>query len=79
MTFHRAFVFSFIRHSRRCLFIYNVDDLSKAVSNVELDTSPSILIPHYDEDSATLFLTGRVKPPLDQKLIMTSFWPNILT
>jgi hypothetical protein len=25
-----------------------------------MDVSPAILIPHYDEDSSTLFLTGRL-------------------
>lgn len=36
------------------------DDLSTPLATVGLDVSPAILIPFYDEDSSTLFLTGRV-------------------
>ncbi len=32
----------------------------KLVNNLVLDVSPAILIPFYDEDSNTLFLTGKV-------------------
>lgn len=30
------------------------------VHTVVLDVSPAVIIPHYDEDSRTLFLTGKV-------------------
>jgi len=30
------------------------------LNTVGLDVSPAILIPFYDEDSSTLFLTGKV-------------------
>ena len=43
----------------RQIAIYDVDDLSSALHKIDLNTSPSILIPHYDEDSSILFATGR--------------------
>lgn len=33
---------------------------SSVLYKIDLDTSPAILIPYYDDDSSTLFLTGRV-------------------
>ncbi len=44
----------------RQVFIYDTQDLSGPLHREDLNTSPAILIPHYDEDSSTLFLTGRV-------------------
>lgn len=38
-----------------------MDDLSNPLNTVGLDVSPAILMPYYDEDSSTLFLTGRVR------------------
>ena len=40
--------------------VYRTDDL-KLLNSVALDVSPAILIPFYEEDSNTLFLTGKVK------------------
>ncbi len=40
--------------------VYRTEDL-KLMHTETLDVSPAILIPHYDEDSNTLFLTGKVK------------------
>lgn len=39
--------------------LYRVSDL-ELVQNTVLDVSPAILIPHYDHDSSTLFLTSKV-------------------
>ena len=40
--------------------VYRTEDL-KLLNSLTLDVSPAILIPFYDEDSNTLFLTGKVK------------------
>ncbi len=39
--------------------VYRTEDLNMVHSET-LDVSPAILVPHYDEDSNTLFLTGKV-------------------
>ena len=39
--------------------LYRVSDL-ELIQNTVLDVSPAILIPHYDHDSSTLFLTSKV-------------------
>lgn len=51
----------FFRVSERQISIYKATDLSSAINTVGLDVSPAILIPFYDEDSSTLFLTGKVR------------------
>lgn len=38
-----------------------MDNLNTPLNTVGLDVSPAILMPYYDEDSSTLFLTGRVR------------------
>jgi len=48
------------RTSVRQIAVYDVADLSSILHKIDLSTSPSILIPHYDEDSSVLFATGRV-------------------
>uniref|UniRef100_A0A0K2SZ79 Coronin n=1 Tax=Lepeophtheirus salmonis TaxID=72036 RepID=A0A0K2SZ79_LEPSM len=48
----------FSRQSEQQVSVYKVDDLAQ-VNSVILAVSPSVLIPYYDEDSNTLFLTGR--------------------
>ncbi len=40
--------------------VYRTEDL-KMMHSETLDVSPAILIPYYDEDSNTLFLTGKVR------------------
>ena len=52
------------RMSVRQIAVYDASDLSSVLHKIDLNTSPSILIPHYDEDSAVLFVTGRVSPAL---------------
>lgn len=49
------------RVSERQISIYKATDLSAPINTVGLDVSPAILIPFYDEDSSTLFLTGKVR------------------
>jgi hypothetical protein len=48
------------RVSERQIQIFKADSLSVPLNTVGLDVSPAILIPFYDEDSSTLFLTGKV-------------------
>ena len=47
------------RTSERQVMVYQANDL-KEVHTVPLDVSPTILIPYYDQDSNTLFVTGKV-------------------
>lgn len=49
----------FDKVSERQLYILKVDQLNQAIGMVGLDVSPAILVPFYDEDSSTLFVTGR--------------------
>ena len=51
----------FCRMSTRGVYMYDVENLSEPVSYVDVDTTPSILIPYYDPDGRTLFLTGKVR------------------
>lgn len=52
-------VSGFDRQSFRTLSIYDASNPSKALYSEQLDVSPSILVPHYDEGTSTVFLTGR--------------------
>ncbi|KAI9099888.1 hypothetical protein DFS34DRAFT_648832 [Phlyctochytrium arcticum] len=49
----------FGRASQREIRVYDGQDLSKPLHNVAIDTSPSLLLPTYDEDTHLLYLTGR--------------------
>ena len=49
-----------VRSSVRQIAVYNPKDLSRQLAKVDIDTSPAILVPFYDEGSSTIFLTGRV-------------------
>lgn len=40
--------------------VYRTEDL-ELLNTVVLDVSPAIMIPHYDADSNTLFLSGKVR------------------
>ena len=51
-------VTGFSRQSERQVMIYQTRDLN-CVHTETLDVSPAILIPFYDEDSSTLFLSGK--------------------
>lgn len=50
----------FCRVSERQISIYTVKDLTAPLNTVGLDVAPAILMPFYDEDSSTLFVTGKV-------------------
>ncbi|XP_032582399.1 coronin-7 isoform X3 [Drosophila sechellia] len=49
----------FDKVSERQISVYNAQKLSAPLNTASLDVSPSILIPFYDEDSSTLFVTGK--------------------
>merc|ERR1719318_2059733 len=51
-------VTGFSRQSERQVMIYETKDLN-CVHTETLDVSPGILVPFYDEDSSTLFLSGK--------------------
>ncbi|XP_035791900.1 coronin-7-like isoform X6 [Anopheles albimanus] len=52
-------VTGFDKVSERQIYVYKSTDLSIPVGMVGLDVSPAILMPFYDEDSSTLFATGK--------------------
>ncbi|XP_069703216.1 coronin-7 isoform X2 [Periplaneta americana] len=52
-------VMGFDKVSERQIQIFKADSLNTSLNTVGLDVSPAILIPFYDEDSSTLFLTGK--------------------
>uniref|UniRef100_A0A1A9V0J8 Coronin n=1 Tax=Glossina austeni TaxID=7395 RepID=A0A1A9V0J8_GLOAU len=49
----------FDKVSERQISVYKSDSLKAPLNTASLDVSPSILIPFYDEDSSTLFVTGK--------------------
>lgn len=57
----KQFLMCTFRVSERQISIYKASDLSAPINTVGLDVSPAILIPFYDEDSSTVFLTGKVR------------------
>ena len=52
--------------------VYQSKDL-KEVHQVPLDQSPTILIPYYDQDSNTLFVTGKVRL-LTQRIVICGIY-----
>ncbi|ETN67844.1 coronin [Anopheles darlingi] len=52
-------VTGFDKVSERQIYVYKSTDLNIPVGMVGLDVSPAILMPFYDEDSSTLFATGK--------------------
>uniref|UniRef100_A0A182QAX7 Coronin n=1 Tax=Anopheles farauti TaxID=69004 RepID=A0A182QAX7_9DIPT len=52
-------VTGFDKVSERQIYVYKLSDLSTPMGMVGLDVSPAILMPFYDEDSSTLFATGK--------------------
>ncbi|XP_018326733.1 coronin-7 isoform X1 [Agrilus planipennis] len=52
-------VMGFDKVSVRQIMVFQSDNLSAPLNTMTLDVSPSILIPFYDEDSSTLFVTGK--------------------
>ncbi|XP_071127168.1 coronin-7-like isoform X1 [Mytilus edulis] len=43
----------------RQLYVYDVDKLESPLYIHQLDFNPAVLVPYYDDDSKTLFVTGR--------------------
>lgn len=54
-----VFFYIIYRVSERQIYVFMVKNLDQPIGMVGLDVSPAILIPFYDEDSSTLFVTGR--------------------
>ncbi|XP_053678397.1 coronin-7 [Anopheles nili] len=52
-------VTGFDKVSERQIYVYKLTELSAPMGMVGLDVSPAILMPFYDEDSSTLFATGK--------------------
>lgn len=52
-------VMGFDKVSERQIMVFKSSDLNSPLNTIGLDVSPAILIPFYDEDSSTLFLTGK--------------------
>ncbi|XP_044735362.1 coronin-7 isoform X2 [Chrysoperla carnea] len=52
-------VTGFDKVSERQIMSFKADDLSAPLNTVGLDVSPAILMAYYDNDSSTLFLTGK--------------------
>lgn len=52
-------VTGFDKVSERQIMAYKADNLSAPLNTVGLDVSPAILMQYYDNDSSTLFLTGK--------------------
>ncbi|XP_052795520.1 coronin-7-like [Mya arenaria] len=52
-------VSGFDKSSFRQLSVYSVANLGDPLHVVALDVSPSLLVPHYDLGTSTVFLTGR--------------------
>ncbi|XP_059474037.1 coronin-7 [Neocloeon triangulifer] len=52
-------VAGFDKISQRQILVLDAINLSNVLATVGLDVSPAILIPFYDVDSSTLFLTGK--------------------
>ena len=53
------FCFVFFRQSERQVSLFRAKDLHE-MTTLSMDVSPTILRPFFDEDSSTLFLTGKV-------------------
>ncbi|XP_037087762.1 coronin-7-like [Pollicipes pollicipes] len=56
---HYLITTGFDKSSERQISLYRASDLERPVTTLSLDVSPSILMPHYDPDTSTLFLTAK--------------------
>lgn len=62
MNYGKVFLINYFliyRVSERQVYVFKTSNLNDAVGMVSLDVSPALLIPYYDEDSSTIFLTGK--------------------
>ncbi|XP_033742691.1 coronin-7-like isoform X2 [Pecten maximus] len=53
------FITGFTNKNERCISLYDTADLATPLQTVELSVAPPILVPYYDEDSHTVFLSSR--------------------
>ncbi|XP_069131157.1 coronin-7-like [Argopecten irradians] len=53
------FVTGFTRGNERLVSLYDTADLATPLQTVEMSVAPPILVPYYDEDSRTVFLSSR--------------------
>ena len=60
INFTSFFVFVF-RQSERLVMVFKMGPVPEMVHTLTLDVSPAVLIPFYDEDSGTLFLSSKVR------------------
>ncbi|XP_060082621.1 coronin-7-like [Ylistrum balloti] len=52
-------VTGFSSKNERCLSLYDTADLATPLETVKVNAAPPILVPYYDEDSHTVFLSSR--------------------
>lgn len=52
-------IYSLSRVSERKISIYKKSNIQTPLNTIGLDVTPAILIPFYDADSSTLFVTGK--------------------
>ena len=60
INFTGFFLFVF-RQSERLVMVFKMGPVPEMVHTLTLDVSPAVLIPFYDEDSGTLFLSSKVR------------------
>jgi hypothetical protein len=48
------------RANARELRVYQIQNLSKPISTLNIGTSPSLAVPYYDKDTGLIALAGRV-------------------
>ncbi|KAJ3018017.1 Coronin-7 [Thoreauomyces humboldtii] len=68
----------FGKASQRELRVYDATNLASPLFTTTIDTSPSLLIPFYDEDTSILYLTGRGES-YTMMFEITSDGPQFLT
>jgi len=56
---HYLIVTGFSKQSERLIMVYKLGVSPELVHTQVLDVSPAVLVPFYDEDSGTLFLTSK--------------------
>eukprot|EP00842_Homolaphlyctis_polyrhiza_P000099 jgi/Hompol1/108/HPOL_002021-RA len=69
----------FGRGSQREFIIYNSNDLAGTASTTAIDTSPSLLVSHYDDDTGILMLAGRGESAVQFYDLLTDTKPTLLT
>ncbi|XP_054714139.1 coronin-7-like [Uloborus diversus] len=52
-------VSGFSKVSERQIYLYDIKDITNPIADIGIDVSPATLVPFYDSDSSTLFLSGK--------------------